>query len=183
MPIDKPTIVYDFTVGRVAERLPELAVVAMVENGVQDRRKFWLELSALFRAKPIQEVRPRQVLNIVTRYVNVRPLSYLGMERVIGKTARYYLPPELKRQIPELMWLTLDYMDHLDKVNNDDLGTMMRKDIDRYMSSRVRSDQYTFLILRYLSLSNSKTTDVRAYAAGHPLVGPRSGSHERAITA
>jgi hypothetical protein len=157
MPNNKPTIVFDFAQGRVAERLPEAAVVALVENRLPTR-KLWHELSSLFRAKPIQEIRPRQVLEIVTRYVNVHPTNFVDMERVVGKSARHYLAD--RDFIPPIVW---ELQDLLDAVNKNDLGDPYRHDVASYVASRFEVPQYYSLVSRYLAISGYNTADVRAY--------------------
>lgn len=156
---NKPTIVFDFARGNVAERLPEAAVVALHEQRLPTRR-LWHDLSSYFHAKPINEARPRRILAIVSKYVNIQPVDYKVMERVCGTAARHALPDS--DAIPEILWETQDFMDGLSKVK---LGDPMRDEVSNLISRRANVIRYYQVVAKYLAQAGYSTVDVRNYTS------------------
>jgi len=155
----KPTITFDFALGSVAERLPEAAVAAMYERRLPARKLFH-ELSSYFQAKPLREARPRKVLQIVSRYVNIQPVDFRVMERVCGPAARHALPDS--DIIPDILWETQDFMDGLSR---DKLGNPMRDEVTHLVNARASVIRYYQVTAKYLAQAGYSTVDVRNYTA------------------
>lgn len=108
---DRPVgiVTYDFSQGSIAENLTPLAVEAMRALGVGTNR-MEAELRNYLRYRGVDEVRPIRVLQIVNRYVRVRPKSFTEMEHKLGREAAR----EHWEDIPRICWLVQDFLDYLD---------------------------------------------------------------------
>jgi hypothetical protein len=130
----KPLIRYDFGRGHMAERLPGEAVAKLVEHDLPVR-KLQQELRAYLRAKPLTEVHPRQLLQIIVKYVKVQPTDFTDMEKVVGvEAARRMIP--VAEAIPQLVWDTQDYLDYLDH----EFGDRYRREINEMIELMVSSE-------------------------------------------
>lgn len=146
MPVPSdPTILYDFSQGPLAERLPEATLSALIANGLPTR-KFWHELSSYLRAKPLPEVAPRRIVEICNRYVNIQPLKYSIMEEKIGRAARelfvhyWYVPSDY--------WMTLDFLERFDPV----LYERMRSFTDLLVETRANPKGFIRVEMKFVQV-------------------------------
>lgn len=159
-PNHKPTIEYDFanTGVRLAEELPRRAVLALYEANLPTN-KLQSELRAYLRAKPVGTTRPRQILQIVTRYVNVQPTHFIDLEKAVGsEAARRFLPDA--RIIPSVTWESLDYLDHVNLL----IHANYRNELEHMINSMTASPKdYYEVAFRWMKTAGVTLQDVRRF--------------------
>lgn len=160
MPNNKPTIEYDFGRAdvRMAEELPRRAVLELENRGLPIN-KLQQELRAYLRAKPIGSVRPRQLLQIITRYVNVQPTNFRDMTLMVGVEAARRMIPDAD-SIPTIIWDTQDYLDHLDPF----WGDHYRADLETMINTCTGTPREYYRVMNHwLSQAVVSLEDVRRY--------------------
>lgn len=157
----KPIIEYDFSRGHMVDEdnnLPRKAVLKLRELGLPVN-KLQLELRAYLRAKPVNEIRPRQLLQIIVRYVDVQPTDYRDLEERVGAEAARNLVPGAE-EIPMLTWATMDYLSYLDP----DYQIQYRDEVLQRINSMVGDKhEYLRLCAKWLNRAGSTPNDAMTY--------------------
>lgn len=105
----KPAVRYDFSKGYTAQSLPPEAVVAMRARGIGTNR-MEQQLRSYLRFRGVDEARPSRVLQIISRYVDVYPVSFIEMERAVGRSAAR----AAMQEVPDFTWWIQDFLDYID---------------------------------------------------------------------
>lgn len=170
MPSTKPSILFDFRSGRLAERLTREAAMALEDNGMA-LRKFHMELRSYLKAKPVVEAQPKRVLEIVSRYVDVIPIDYRAMERHVGKAARDLIPNH--RYVPNVYWMLLDKLEW----ENPELHQRMYDYAGLLIGTREDDNSASWFRVLSRMLKKSDNTLETTYAWGRQHRWNRTGRH------
>lgn len=157
---NKPTIEYDFGRAdlRMAEELPRRTVIELENRGLPTN-KLQAELRAYLKAKPVGTTRPRQLMQIITRYVNVQPTNFRDMTLVLGVEAARRMIPD-GDFIPKIVWDAQDYLDHLDPF----WGDHYRRDLDEMINTRTGAPREYYRVMNHwLSQAVVTLDDVRRF--------------------
>lgn len=149
----KPSVRYDFSQGYIHENLPPEAVRAMRVAGIGTNR-MEQELRNYYRHRGIEEIRPVRVLQIVSRYVDVYPISFVEMEQALGRRAAR----ETMRAVPHYTWNVQDFLDYIDIR----LGHRHRQDVNFLIENSVGADMGAFVDVskRHLTRAGYALADV-----------------------
>src|SRR5437764_6150395 len=109
-PRPKPAIMYDFSQGYIAQNLPPKAVAAIRARGI-GTKQLEAELRAYLRYKGIEAAPAYRTLQIVSRHVEVYPISFVEMERMLG---RQHAREAMGFRVPWPPWQVQDFLDYLD---------------------------------------------------------------------
>lgn len=163
--IRKPVVTYDFGPGDMQHRLFGAAVDALQRRGLTQRVVSLQQHFYRYVKKRGNDPDPRQMWPILTDFVKVCPTDFNTMEQVLGKDlARDSAPRggvEGTEEVPELVWFTLDYLDHVEPEE----GEYYREEVYPLLESGVWSR--TALLetsAKYLRRVGATSYDARAHA-------------------
>lgn len=156
----RPVLRYDFSQGYIAKNLPPDAVTVMRNSGIGTNR-MEAELRSYINWRGIEEVLPHRILQIVSRYVDVHPVSFTEMERALGS---HFAREAMLTEVPLFTWFVQDFLDYIDVR----VGYRHRSEINRMIESMIaKNDQYRRVSARHLRSTGYTVTDVIRHEKEH----------------